>query len=136
MNTGSSRLFDSVPPDYFQFGRGTSFKPKQVSDVLRLKKVDVSHIASVAESSVRYDDAIPEQVLSHLTEIANTLNLVAKAFEGDISKAVTWFTTCNPMLGDITPRDMIRLGKYDRLRKYIVHAMMDQDSQSQRCHEH
>ena len=29
------------------------------------------------------------------------------------------------MLGDVSPRDMIRLGRYERLRKFIINAMID-----------
>jgi hypothetical protein len=129
VNPTSFGLFDSVPPDFFKFGQGASFKPKEVPELLGLKKIDVSRIACVAESSVRYDHAIPEQVRARLEEIANTLNLVAKAFDGDINKASAWFTARNPLLGDVSPRDMIRLGKYERLRKFIINAMVDQSAQ-------
>ncbi len=131
MNTGSFGLFDSVPPDFFKFGRGTSFKPKQVPEMLGLKKADVSRIACVAESSVRYDDAMPEPVRARLEEIANTINLVAQAFDGDVEKAGAWFTAHNPLLGDISPRDLIRLGKYERLRKFIISAMVNQPTRRQ-----
>jgi hypothetical protein len=33
-----------------------------------------------------------------------------------------WFKTRNPLLGDISPRDMIRLGRFERLRKFIINA--------------
>lgn len=118
-------LFDSVPNDYLQFGRGASFDPKRVPKVLGLNKEDVSRVASVSVKSVRYDDAIPEQVRDRLEEIANTINMVAEAFDGDIEKTVAWFRARNPMLGDVSPRDMIRLGRYERLRKFIINAMSD-----------
>ena len=63
----------------------------------------MSHLASVSVKSVRYDDAIPEQVRDRLAEIANTMNLVASTFDGDVAKAATWFLTRNPMLGDVSP---------------------------------
>ncbi|MCZ7560467.1 MAG: MbcA/ParS/Xre antitoxin family protein [Burkholderiaceae bacterium] len=93
--------------------------------MLGLNKEDVSRVASVSVKSVRYDDAIPEQVRDRLEEIANTINMVAEAFDGDIEKTVAWFRARNPMLGDVSPRDMIRLGRYERLRKFIIHAMSD-----------
>jgi hypothetical protein len=52
------------------------------------------------------------------------MNLVAQAFDGDVEKAVAWFKARNPLLGDVSPRDMIRLGRYERLRKFIIAAMM------------
>lgn len=123
-------LFDSVPDDYLQFGRGASFDARQVSNLLNLKKEDVSRIASVSVSSVRYDEHIPQSVRQHLEEIANTINMVAAIFQGDIDRTVTWFKASNPLLGDVSPRDMIRLGRYERLRKFIVNASIARRSQS------
>ena len=122
-------LFDSVPEDVFQFGRGASFSPKKVPDLLGFKKEDVSHIAAVSVKSVRYDDAMPEQVRERLEEIANTINMVAVAFDGDADKTTAWFRARNPLLGDISPRDMIRLGRYERLRKFIINAMGERSGQ-------
>ena len=85
----------------------------------------MSRLAAVSVSSVRYDDAIPVQVRERLEEIANTINLVAKAFDGDAEKTLMWFRTRNPLVGDISPKDMIRLGRYERLRKFIINAMTE-----------
>ena len=122
--TGLS-LFDSVPEDYLQFGRGASFNAKAVPQALGLKKEEVSRLAGVSAKSVRYDDNMPEQVRERLEEIGNTMNMVAQAFGGDVEKAVAWFKARNPLLGDVSPRDMIRLGRYERLRKFIVNAMIE-----------
>jgi hypothetical protein len=119
-------LFSTVPEDFLQFGRGEAFDAKRVPSVLGLKKEDVSRLASVSVKSVRYDDAIPENVRERLEEIGNTVNWVAQIFEGDAEKTVAWFKARNPLLGDVSPRDMIRLGRYERLRKFIINAMMDQ----------
>lgn len=117
-------LFNTVPEDVLKFGRGAGFSPKAVSDLLNLKKEDVSRLSDVSVKSVRYDDAMPEQVRNRLEEIASTINMVAQQFEGDVEKTVAWFKARNPLLGDISPRDMIRLGRYDRLRKFIINAMI------------
>ena len=122
MNMG---LFETIPADYLKFGQGPSFKPKRVPELLGLKKEDVSRLASVSVKSVRYDDAMPEQVRERLEEIANTVNLVADAFEGDVEKTVAWFRARNPLLGDVSPKEMIRLGRYERLRKFIINAMIE-----------
>ena len=47
---------------------------------------------------------------------------------GDADKTGTWFKTRNPLLGDISPRDMICLGRFQRLRKFIWLAMGDKVS--------
>ena len=121
-------LFDSVAKDPLRFGFGSSFQAKRVTETLGLKKEDVSRLASVSVKSVRYDQAMPEQVRERLEEIAQTINLVAEVFDGDADKAVAWFKARNPMLGDVSPREMIRLGRYERLRRFIVEALLDRSS--------
>jgi hypothetical protein len=116
-------LFDTVPPDFLGFGQGASFEPKKVQELLTLKKQDVSRIARVSEKSVRYDQHIPEAVRERLEEIAATINMVAGNFNGDAVKTAAWFRARNPLLGDVSPRDMIRLGRYERLRRFIINAM-------------
>ena len=118
-------LFQTVPTDLLQFGQGNQFRPKKVVDWLEFDKDEVSKIASVAKASVRYDDSAPRAVRERLEDIASIANMVAKVFEGDADKTALWFRTKNPMLGDVSPRDMVRLGRYDRLRKFIVSAIAD-----------
>ena len=118
-------LFDTVPTDYLKFGRGSSFDARRVQEVLGLKKEDVSRLAAVSVKSVRYDEAMPAQVRERFEEIANTINLVAQAFDGDIEKTVAWFKARNPLLGDVSPKEMIRLDRYERLRKFIINAMVE-----------
>ncbi len=121
-------LFDTVPDDVLKFGVGKRFDAKRVPEMLNLKKEDVSRIAAVSVKSVRYDHAIPEQVRERLEEISITINMVAKVFNGDAEKTAVWFRARNPLLGDVTPRDMIRLGRFERLRKYIIGAMSANDA--------
>lgn len=119
-------LFDTVPEDLLKFGHGDSFDAKKAADFLSLKKADVGRIADVAQSSVRWDANIPESVRIRMEEIASIINLVAKQFAGDQEKTVAWFRARNPLLGDVSPRDMIRLGRYERLRRFIIQAMSNQ----------
>lgn len=129
MNAAS--LFSNIPDtDALQFGMGAEFKPELVSKWLDLRKADVAKVADVSPSSVRYDKNAPAAVVERLQEIAITINLVAKIFDGDVQKTAVWFKAKNPNLGDISPRDMVRLGRFDRLRKVIVNAMADPSNKS------
>jgi hypothetical protein len=65
---------------------------------------------------------MPAQVHERIREWATLLNLVAEHFQGDHQKTVLWFTTLNPLLGNITPRDMIRFGRYNKLFKFVVNV--------------
>lgn len=119
-------LFSNLPKgDPLDFGMGGQFRPEKVRDFLQLKKDEVSRLADVSVKSVRYDDAIPAAVLERFEAIAVTCNMVAEAFGGDADKTALWFRTKNPMLGDVSPRDMIRLRRFDRLRRFIIGAMAD-----------
>jgi hypothetical protein len=119
-------LFDRVPDDLLSFGHGANIDAKKIAQFLSLTKADVARVASVSETSVRWDDNNPEAVRARLEEIASTINWVAKQFAGDQDKTATWFRVSNPLLGDISPRDMIRLGRHDRLRRFILQAMESQ----------
>jgi hypothetical protein len=96
-----------------------------VAEFLDLDKRDVAKVANVAPASVRFDDKIPKSVLERLQEIANICELVAQYFQGDIRKTALWFKTNNPLFGNIAPRDMIRYGRYERLRRFVMEAIAD-----------
>lgn len=120
-------LIGAVPVDVMQFGHGQQFKAEEVVEFLRLTKTDVSRLASVAEDDVRYDTDAPAVVRKGLEEIAAMINLVARQFDGDAEKSAAWFRARNPMLGDVSPLDMIRQGRHDRLRGFIERAVGKQD---------
>jgi len=95
---------------------------KRIAELTKLSKADLSKIAQVAKSSVRFDAHIPEPVAARLREIANIANLVAQFFAGDAQKVGLWFEIANPMLGNVSPRDMIRFGRYKRLLNFVIDA--------------
>ena len=95
---------------------------KRIADLTKLSKADLGKISKVAKSSVRFDAHIPEPVAERLREIANIANLVAEFFDGDAQKVGLWFEIANPILGNISPRDMIRIGRYKRLLNFVIDA--------------
>lgn len=68
-------------------------------------------------------DIVPQIVALH--------GKVTEYFKGDYIKALHWFTIRNPMLGDISPDDMIRAGNIDRLRKFIESTEYDRANHHQ-----
>jgi hypothetical protein len=105
------RLYREGRPDY-----------RRVADLTRLSKEDLSKLAKVAKSSVRFDDAIPAAVAERLREIANIANLVAEYFDGDAGKVGLWFELPNPMLGHVSPATMIRGNRCRRLLSFVLEA--------------
>jgi hypothetical protein len=104
-------LFPNGEPDY-----------RRVAKLIGLSKADLGKLAGVARSSVRFDGHIPEPVAERLREVANIANLIGEFFSGDAIKVGLWFELANPMLGNVSPRTMIRLGRYKRLLNFVLQA--------------
>jgi hypothetical protein len=123
---GSRAIFKTVPDrDYLGFWADQTLNSKVVAEFLDLDKRTVAKLSGVAPASVRFDQKIPREVLDRLQEIANICGLVAQFFKGDATKTALWFKTKNPSFGDISPRDMIRYGRYEKLRRFIMNALED-----------
>lgn len=115
-----AQLFGNVArKDHLHVSNEGRMDYKKVASFLGLTKKDLSRIADVGASSVRFDEKIPAGLAKRLNEVANIANLVADVFAGDAEKTALWFQTPNFMLGDISPRDMLRMGRYKRLLKFI-----------------
>lgn len=123
MTSIASDIFGNVAKDYLEFYRNKQPIYNRIKEFLNLKNEDIARATGVPESSVRFDERVPPEVQARMTEWANAVNLVAGHFKGDETKTFVWFTTRNPLLGDITPRDMIRLGRYKKLFKFIYNAL-------------
>jgi len=95
---------------------------KKIADLVQLSKKDLSKLGGVSIASVRFDENIPQAVAERLREIANIANLVGEFFEGDAHKVSLWFELTNPQLGGISPRTMIRAGRYKRMLNFVLEA--------------
>lgn len=94
-----------------------------VPKFLDLEKEDISKAANISKASVRYDDRMPGDLKNLLSEIAVVCELVATHFEGDQRKTALWFKMENPTLGGISPRDMIRYGRFKKLKVFIQNQL-------------
>ncbi len=124
MANPSALLFRTIADrDYLEFGSGESFNPHRVARFLELSKSEVAKVAGVAPASVRFDQKMPKDVRDRMLEIGNICGLVAQFFAGDVAKTALWFKTKNPLFGNISPRDMIRYGRYEKLRRFVMSAL-------------
>ena len=120
-------LFNVVPKnDLLNLWSSDGLDYREVSELLEYDKNELSKLAGVAKSSVRFDAKIPRDLNERLEEIAVIANLVAEYFEGDGEKTALWFRMPNPMLGGLAPRDMIRRGRYNKLLNFVVRAHDEQ----------
>jgi hypothetical protein len=70
---------------------------------------------------------MPADLKLRLIEWATAINLVATYFN-DLNKTMLWFQVSNPLLGDMSPRDMIRIGRFKKLQKFIQTALSENKS--------
>jgi hypothetical protein len=66
---------------------------------------------------------MPKDARDRLLEVGNIGGLVAQFFAGDVAKTALWFKTKNPLLGNVSPRDMIRNGHSEKLRRFVMSAL-------------
>lgn len=119
----ASSLFRSVPDaDIFNLFQKDEPDGKKVVDFLKYRKEDVSVAANIPVASVRYDEKMPIELKDRLIEWATAINLVGTYFN-DHDKTVLWFRVSNPLLGGMSPRDMIRVGRFRKLLKFIQTAL-------------
>ena len=106
-------LYESGRPDY-----------QKVVELLDFKKRDVSKASGVSEDLVRYDQKMPKELEERMTEWAAALAAVGEYFK-DLNKTVLWFKIPNPLLGNVAPRDMIRVGRFHKLFRFILQALQE-----------
>jgi uncharacterized protein (DUF2384 family) len=121
-------LFETIPKeDYLSLFPSGDTDYEKVVDLLDFRKKDVARASNVALHSVRYDPPkMPKELQDRIQEWAVALNLVAQFFR-DEQKTVLWFKTPNPLLGDIAPRDMIKIGRFKKLRQFILQALSENE---------
>jgi hypothetical protein len=117
-------LFKSVPDtDYFHlFDNHGEPEGERIIGLLKFEKKDISVATNIPIESVRYDKKGSKELKQRLSEWATALNLVANFFKNE-RKTILWFNTPNPLLGDMTPRDMIRIGRFKKLLNFIQTAL-------------
>lgn len=121
--TTRERLFSTVSDaDRLKFWERNGLNYQKVRDFVGLDAKDVARATGVAKSSVRYDDKAPREVREHLENVANICNLVWTFFQDDV-KTKLWLQTPNPLLGDLSPRDMIRFGRFNKLLRFVTQAL-------------
>ncbi len=120
----STPLLD-LPKDHLSLFKKNKPDYENIVDFLHLKRVDVAKATGLATSSVRFDGKIPQELSEILLQWAVLFNKVAEFFKGDVYKTNLWFNVPNPLLGNITPKDMIRLGRYKKLYSFVSQAIED-----------
>ena len=91
-----------------------------VANFLEFGHLEISQSTGVTQGAVA---AMPAELRRRLMEIGTICELVAEFFHGDVKKTILWFNEPNMMLGNISPRSLIRVGRYKTLYKFIVDSL-------------
>jgi hypothetical protein len=122
----SAQLFSTVPnQDYMSLLQDGNPKREAVMNFFHFGKKEMASATGIPAGSVRYDTRMPDAVKQKLTEWASLVNLVAQFFGGDVHKTELWFRLPNPLLGNVSPRDMIRYGRYETMRDFIYTSLSE-----------
>ncbi|MFH1829574.1 MAG: hypothetical protein ABH871_02190 [Pseudomonadota bacterium] len=121
----NTAIFKSIADrDCFNLFDGPHPKAKEVLKILNYDRKDLSVVTGKPEKSIRLDQRMSEEIETRIREWANVINLVGGYF-GDINKTMLWFQTPNPLLGNITPAQMIKVGQFNKLLSFIQVALSE-----------
>ncbi len=123
----TNTLFQSIPrEDHLALfdQKDRRLNSARVAEFLRFNKKDVAFAVNIPVASIRYDEKIPKILEDRLHEWATAINLVSSFFK-DPHKTALWFKVPNPQLGNIAPRDLIRIGRAHRLLQFIQDALSE-----------
>jgi uncharacterized protein (DUF2384 family) len=120
-------LFDTVPKvDLLALFPSGHTDYQRVVKLLDFNKGEVAKAVNIPRLSVRYDRKMPRELEERVREWAVAMALVAQHFK-DGQKTILWFKTPNPLLGNIAPRDMIRVGRFKKLHRFILNALSENE---------
>ncbi|MFQ5433157.1 MAG: hypothetical protein ACE5EN_11715 [Nitrospinota bacterium] len=125
MPSVSQDLFASVPQNDILNLFNSNGEPDagRIANILNYKRKDVSVATDIPLERVRLESLrIPGELKERIREWGTAINLVANHFK-DEKKTILWFQTPNPMLGNVSPREMIMAGRFRKLLKFIQNAL-------------
>lgn len=92
---------------------------KKIVEYLDLSKDEIANATGLPKISIHYDERMSKELREFLKKITIVFELVMEYFKGDVRKTSLWFKINNPLLGNISPRDMIGVGRYQRLIEFV-----------------
>lgn len=98
-----------------------------IRQIMHFSEADLKELSRAQDVPVCVDEESAELFRTLLIRLANLVNLIAEFFSNDIHKVELWFTLPNYFFGNSSPRDMIRLGRYDKVLNFVVDALEENE---------
>jgi hypothetical protein len=119
-----ANIFSNVPEgDLFGIKTKKTFDYQEAAKFLGMNKKAIARASGVSESSVRYDERMPTDLKNFFLELISVVTIVSNQFIQDKDKTRLWFSMPNPLLGGVSPIQMILLGKHKKLIKFIQRSI-------------
>ena len=102
---------------------GLDARTLRVEGLRRLRRVipvDAVFFATVDPATMLFTGSLSEAI----PEPAAQAFLANEFFQDDV-KTKLWLQTPNPMLGNTSPKDMIRVGRYKKLMQFVSDALRE-----------
>jgi len=124
MQAATPELFSTLPTSLLPIWDAPGkVNAERLAKLLEFSKKDIAEAANVNPHSFSYGGKLPPVVAERLYEWATALELVAGFFDGNADKTVIWFKSPNPLLGDLPPMYLIRIGRAGKLIRIIRDAL-------------
>ena len=104
-------------PAFYKENGETDYK--EISVFLQLSNDDLAKIARISVKTIRFNGNIPLALKERMEEMKNVCELVFEML-GSIEKTQLWFKTKNQMLGNVSPKDLLRFGRYQKLLDVLM----------------
>lgn len=116
-NSLFSNIATTKIPAFYKENGETDYK--EISVFLQLSPDDLAKIAKISVKTIRFSGNIPLALKERMEEMKNICELVFEML-GSIEKTQLWFKTKNQMLGNTSPRDLLRFGRYQKLLDVLM----------------
>ncbi len=115
-----SSLFDTVPSALPMLWNDQGrVQLEEVRKLLELSKREFARAAQASQKQMADALKIPKEIEERVRIWALVLEEVARFFDGDVKKTALWFNIPNPLLGELSPRDMILYGRARKLLQIV-----------------
>jgi hypothetical protein len=110
--------------DLAMFKKTGELNYDKIKDILGFTKRDISIATGIPLGLISLDENAPTELTRCFFEWIKAIELV-HSFFNDQTKTKLWFNASNPMLGDVSPKEMIKFGRYKKLLQFIQTALAE-----------
>ena len=118
MSTATQSFNTSIPNHFGLFDIEGEVNCEKTINSIQLSKDELAQSFQLSSNQLRFDRASKE-TKKVIAELAESIERVAEIFSGNKAKTKRWFNVPNPHFGNASPKDIIIIGRFERVKKFI-----------------